>query len=102
MWRKGTFVQLVDKREPFILLFSLIFVLVFTDFRERSRERKRESDIDVREKHPLAASHTGPRPGMKPTRSVCGLSRNGTCSLLVDKTTLQPTEAHWPGQEIDF
>ena len=61
--------------------------------RERERETETERDTDV-------VSHTCPWPGTEPTTRTCALTWNWTHDLWVYKTTLQPTDPHWPGLKL--
>lgn len=42
------------------------------------------------------------QPGIEPATWVSALIGNQTHDLLVHRTTLQPIEPHWPGQEFFF
>ena len=64
------------------------------------RWRERERNIDVREKHQLAASHTSPNWGLNPQPRDVLLTGNCTYDLLGYRSTLQPTEPHWPGPDL--
>ena len=60
---------------PLVLKFLLFYSSPkgkLIDYRERGREGEKHH---VREKHPLAASHTHPT-GDKPSSSACALTRN--------------------------
>ena len=55
----------------------------------RGKEREGERNIDV----PLVRALVGDQI----TTQACALTRNRTGDLSVYRTTLPPTEPHWPG-----
>ena len=61
---------------------------------------ERERNIDVREKHCVVAFWYMPQVGMKPAIWVCALTGNWTHDRAVYRTTLQPSEPHWPGPKL--
>ena len=83
-----------SRRILFILTQEHFFFIAFTEIEEG--KRKSERNIDVREKHQLAAFSYVPRLGIKPTTWVCALTGNWTHDLSVYKMTFQLTEPHQP------
>ena len=65
--------------------------------RGEGKETEKERNIDAREKHQLAASHTHRNWGNKPKIQACALTGNWTHDLLVYGTTLQLTKPHQLG-----
>ena len=62
-----------------------IIILFFFDFRETGKEGERKRNLDVREKHQLAAFHRYPSWGLN-LQQACVLIRNPTGNLLVCRT----------------
>ena len=67
-------IHLVVLGEFFLSLLKDIFFIAFTEIEEG--KRKSERNIDVREKHQLAAFSYVPRLGIKPTTWACALIGN--------------------------
>ena len=102
----SSLVQLRELTRP--VLWSLIISALLQDFlcgecvcvcvRERQRERNREKERHRYERKTLIGYLPyAPRLGIRLATLVRALTRNRTPNLLVYKSTLQPTEPHWPG-----
>ena len=72
---------------------------------EKGGERERERQTDRHQCERKASINClpfAPGRGVKPATSVCALTWNWTCNLLVCGTTFQPTEPSGQGKRRDF
>ena len=66
------------------------------DFTERGRKEKHQWERETS----IGCLSYASWPGTEPATQACAQTGNGTCSPLVYKIILQPTEPHYPGQEF--